>query len=48
MNISAMEANFTRPTEDKPSLLTHNEVIEFYLTIFTHLQHTTLPTCRTG
>ncbi|XP_020898858.2 thimet oligopeptidase [Exaiptasia diaphana] len=26
VNISAMEANFTQPTEDKPSLLTHNEV----------------------
>lgn len=26
ISVAAMEANFTKPTEDKPSLLTHDEV----------------------
>lgn len=31
ISVAAMVANFTKPTEDKPALLTHDEVEHYYI-----------------
>ena len=43
--VSAMVANFTKPTPDKPSLLTHAEVETFFHE-FGHIMHQTLTQAR--